>query len=122
MDVAGGLGRTRVADTCARRALCREFRRNAERAGRGDGRSDLVGSGALLSSAQRCRELAHTMVELGAAHGVPTRALLTDMNCPLGAAVTDRRRAPRVGRHAALEQSRFRGWDGRRIARHAVLQ
>jgi thymidine phosphorylase len=46
-----------------------------------------VGSGALLSSAQRCRELAHTMVELGAAHGVPTRALLTDMNRPLGATV-----------------------------------
>ena len=46
-----------------------------------------VGSGALLSSAERCRELAHTMVELGAAHGVPTRALLTDMNRPLGATV-----------------------------------
>ncbi|OBH13437.1 thymidine phosphorylase [Mycobacterium sp. E3247] len=46
-----------------------------------------VGSGALLSSPQRCRELAHTMVELGAAHGVPTRALLTDMNAPLGATV-----------------------------------
>ena len=27
------------------------------------------------------------MVELGAAHGVPTRALLTDMNSPLGATV-----------------------------------
>ncbi|UXA08153.1 thymidine phosphorylase [Mycobacterium sp. SMC-2] len=46
-----------------------------------------VGSGALLSSAERCRELAHTMVELGAAHRVPTRALLTDMNRPLGATV-----------------------------------
>lgn len=46
-----------------------------------------VGSGALLSSPERCRELAHTMVELGAAHGVPTRALLTDMNVPLGATV-----------------------------------
>ncbi len=46
-----------------------------------------VGSGALLSSFERCRELAHTMVELGAAHGVPTRALLTDMNGPLGATV-----------------------------------
>ena len=33
------------------------------------------------------RELARTMVELGAAHGVPTRALLTDMNSPLGATV-----------------------------------
>ncbi|BCZ20650.1 thymidine phosphorylase [Mycobacterium senriense] len=46
-----------------------------------------VGSGALLDSEWRCRELAHTMVELGAAHGVPTRALLTDMNRPLGATV-----------------------------------
>ena len=27
------------------------------------------------------------MVELGAAHGVPTRALLTDMGAPLGRAV-----------------------------------
>ncbi|GAB1816630.1 thymidine phosphorylase [Mycobacterium sp. MUNTM1] len=46
-----------------------------------------VGSGALLDSEGQCRELAHTMVELGAAHGVPTRALLTDMNRPLGATV-----------------------------------
>ncbi len=46
-----------------------------------------VGSGALLTSEAQCRELAHTMVELGAAHGVPTRALLTDMNRPLGATV-----------------------------------
>lgn len=46
-----------------------------------------VGSGALLDSPERCRELAHTMVGLGEAHGVPTRALLTDMNAPLGAAV-----------------------------------
>jgi len=46
-----------------------------------------VGSGALMTSEAQCRELAHTMVELGAAHGVPTRALLTDMNCPLGATV-----------------------------------
>lgn len=46
-----------------------------------------VGSGALLGSERECRELARTMVELGAAHGVPTRALLTDMNRPLGATV-----------------------------------
>jgi thymidine phosphorylase len=46
-----------------------------------------VGSGALLTTEAQCRELAHTMVELGAAHGVPTRALLTDMNRPLGATV-----------------------------------
>ncbi|WP_144205870.1 thymidine phosphorylase [Mycobacterium tilburgii] len=45
-----------------------------------------VGSGALLPEPQ-CRELARTMVELGAAHGVPTRAVLTDMESPLGAAV-----------------------------------
>ncbi len=44
-----------------------------------------VGSGALLTSEAECRELAHTMVELGAAHGVPTHAFLTDMNRPLGA-------------------------------------
>ena len=46
-----------------------------------------VGAGALLTSEEQCRELAHTMVELGASHGVRTRALLTDMNCPLGVAV-----------------------------------
>ncbi|OBH88737.1 thymidine phosphorylase [Mycobacterium sp. E2733] len=46
-----------------------------------------VGSGALLRSAERSLELARTMVALGAAHGVPTRALLTDMNGPLGATV-----------------------------------
>ncbi|MEB3983102.1 thymidine phosphorylase [Mycobacterium sp. 663a-19] len=46
-----------------------------------------VGSGALLASEAQSRELAHIMIELGAAHGVPTRALLTDMNAPLGAAV-----------------------------------
>jgi thymidine phosphorylase len=45
-----------------------------------------VGSGALLRSEAECRELARTMVQLGASHGVPTRALLTDMNSPLGAA------------------------------------
>jgi thymidine phosphorylase len=46
-----------------------------------------VGSGAFMTSEAQCRELAHTMIELGAAHGVRTRALLTDMNCPLGATV-----------------------------------
>ncbi|WP_343600415.1 thymidine phosphorylase [Mycobacterium sp.] len=45
-----------------------------------------VGSGALLRSQERCRELAETMVALGAEHGLPTRALLTDMNAPLGCA------------------------------------
>lgn len=46
-----------------------------------------VGSGALMTSEAQSRELAHAMVELGVAHGVPTRALLTDMNRPLGATV-----------------------------------
>jgi thymidine phosphorylase len=46
-----------------------------------------VGAGALLQSEAASRELAHTMVELGAAHGVPTHAFLTDMNSPLGATV-----------------------------------
>lgn len=43
-----------------------------------------VGSGALLRSEVQCRELAQTMVALGASHRVPTTALLTDMTCPLG--------------------------------------
>jgi thymidine phosphorylase len=46
-----------------------------------------VGSGAFLDTEAQSRELAATMVELGTANGVATRALLTDMNRPLGAAV-----------------------------------
>jgi thymidine phosphorylase len=46
-----------------------------------------VGSGALLRSESLCRELTETMIALGAEHGLPTCALLTDMNLPLGAAV-----------------------------------
>ncbi|HET9877395.1 MAG TPA: thymidine phosphorylase [Mycobacterium sp.] len=46
-----------------------------------------VGSGAFMKSRPQARELARIMVELGAAHGVPTRALLTDMSCPLGRTV-----------------------------------
>jgi thymidine phosphorylase len=46
-----------------------------------------VGSGALLRSESLCRELTETMIALGAEHGLPTCALLTDMNSPLGAAV-----------------------------------
>lgn len=46
-----------------------------------------VGSGAFLKKREESWELARTMVALGAAHGVPTRALLTDMACPLGRAV-----------------------------------
>jgi thymidine phosphorylase len=44
------------------------------------------GSGAFMKSVDDARELARTMVELGKTHGVVTRALLTDMNTPLGLA------------------------------------
>jgi thymidine phosphorylase len=46
-----------------------------------------VGSGAFLKTEAESRELARTMVELGAEHGLITRALLTDMNRPLGRTV-----------------------------------
>jgi thymidine phosphorylase len=46
-----------------------------------------VGSGAFLKTEAESRELARTMVDLGTAEGLPTRALLTDMNTPLGATV-----------------------------------
>ncbi|HEX6969766.1 MAG TPA: thymidine phosphorylase [Micromonosporaceae bacterium] len=46
-----------------------------------------VGSGAFMKSVADARELARTMVDLGAAHGVRTVALLTDMSTPLGRAV-----------------------------------
>jgi thymidine phosphorylase len=43
-----------------------------------------VGAGAFLPQLDRARRLAETMVELGAAHGVKTSALITDMSVPLG--------------------------------------
>jgi thymidine phosphorylase len=43
-----------------------------------------VGTGAFMKDAVMARELAETMVGLGAAHGVHTVALLTDMSTPLG--------------------------------------
>ncbi|OBK75796.1 thymidine phosphorylase [Mycobacterium sp. 1164985.4] len=46
-----------------------------------------VGSGAFLKTEEESRELARTMVELGTAHGLATRAVLTDMSTPLGRAV-----------------------------------
>ena len=46
-----------------------------------------VGAGAFLKTEAESRELARTMVELGAEHGLATRALLTDMNRPLGRTV-----------------------------------
>lgn len=46
-----------------------------------------VGSGAFLATEAEARELARTMVDLGREHGLTTRALLTDMEVPLGRTV-----------------------------------
>jgi thymidine phosphorylase len=46
-----------------------------------------VGTGAFMTSREQARELARTMVALGAEHQVRTRALLTRMDTPLGRAV-----------------------------------
>jgi thymidine phosphorylase len=43
-----------------------------------------VGTGAFMRSIDDARRLAETMVQLGAAHGVRTTALLTGMDTPLG--------------------------------------
>ncbi|WBU36817.1 thymidine phosphorylase [Homoserinibacter sp. YIM 151385] len=45
------------------------------------------GSGAFMQDPARSRELAETMVALGRDAGVATRALLTNMNVPLGLAI-----------------------------------
>ena len=45
------------------------------------------GSGAFMKTPERARELGETMVAIGAAHGLATTALLTDMSVPLGRAV-----------------------------------
>ncbi|HWH25260.1 MAG TPA: thymidine phosphorylase [Pseudolysinimonas sp.] len=45
------------------------------------------GSGAFMQDAERSRELAETMVALGTDAGVATRALLTNMQVPLGLAI-----------------------------------
>ena len=45
------------------------------------------GSGAFMQDPARSRELAETMVRLGNDAGVATRALLTNMNVPLGLAI-----------------------------------
>jgi thymidine phosphorylase len=45
------------------------------------------GSGAFMQDPARARELAQTMVALGQDAGVAIRALLTDMNVPLGLAI-----------------------------------
>ncbi|TVR63024.1 MAG: thymidine phosphorylase, partial [Gemmatimonadales bacterium] len=46
-----------------------------------------MGSGAFLPDEDRAMELARTMVEMGARHGVPTTALPTAMDRPLGRTV-----------------------------------
>jgi thymidine phosphorylase len=46
-----------------------------------------VGSGAFMRDEGRARTLAHALVRTGNACGIRTRALLTDMNQPLGQAV-----------------------------------
>ena len=46
-----------------------------------------VGRGAFMKDLERARDLAHTMVGLGLAHGVKTVAQITPMNAPLGQAV-----------------------------------
>ncbi len=46
-----------------------------------------VGSGAFLKTEAEAWDLARTMVDLGAARGIPIRALLTDMATPLGRTV-----------------------------------
>ncbi|HEX5540695.1 MAG TPA: thymidine phosphorylase [Micromonospora sp.] len=46
-----------------------------------------VGSGAFMKTVDDARQLARTMVDLGAAHSVRTVALLSDMSAPLGRAV-----------------------------------
>ncbi|RZQ62804.1 thymidine phosphorylase [Amycolatopsis suaedae] len=46
-----------------------------------------VGSGAFMKTPEDARELAAALVEIGAAHGVATTALLTGMGTPLGRAV-----------------------------------
>jgi pyrimidine-nucleoside phosphorylase len=46
-----------------------------------------VGSGAFMRDEDRAKTLAHALVRTGNACGIRTRALLTDMNQPLGQAV-----------------------------------
>jgi pyrimidine-nucleoside phosphorylase len=46
-----------------------------------------VGNGAFMRQESRARDLAHALVSTGNSCGIKTRALLTDMNQPLGSAV-----------------------------------
>ena len=46
-----------------------------------------VGNGAIFTDIDRARQLAEIMVLIGRSLDIPTRAILTDMNAPLGRAV-----------------------------------
>ena len=46
-----------------------------------------VGEGAFMTTAQKARELARTIIGIGEASGVAVRALLTDMGAPIGRTV-----------------------------------
>lgn len=46
-----------------------------------------IGSGAFMKTEERARELGNTMIDIGASMGTPVRAVLTDMDQPLGRAV-----------------------------------
>ncbi|MCA1579712.1 MAG: thymidine phosphorylase [Acidobacteria bacterium] len=46
-----------------------------------------VGNGAFMREESRAKDLAHALVSTGNSCGIKTRALLTDMNQPLGSAV-----------------------------------
>lgn len=46
-----------------------------------------VGSGAFMKEVDQARELAETMISIGKAMGTPVRALITDMDQPLGLAI-----------------------------------
>lgn len=46
-----------------------------------------VGSGALMKTIEDARNLAHTMITIGAYYGKPVKCVLTNMNEPLGYAV-----------------------------------
>jgi pyrimidine-nucleoside phosphorylase len=74
-----------------------------------------VGSGAFMRDEDRARLLAHALVKTGNSCGIRTRALLTDMNQPLGRAVGNSlevkecvellRAEADVGAHPVLELS-----------------
>lgn len=46
-----------------------------------------IGSGAFMKTEERARELGNTMIDIGASMETPVRAVLTDMDQPLGLAV-----------------------------------